>query len=244
MPEVQKIQWRRGTAAAWTAANPVLSEGTPGFESDTGRFKVGDGVKNWKTLAYQGEVTLAGTQVLTHKTLGAGTVYQNPAGSVAFKLGGTASAPGHLLFTTGIEGGNVSIRSDGVTNCDVVLVPSGGVPGQPLKPGGRVIVNATGAGHDAILLANGDDTNVDWNLVPKGLSSVVKANSVPVVTTTGTQALSNKTVRGSVNTVLLDGVVPASKTAAGLPGQVAVAAGFVYVCVAANQWQRAPLADW
>jgi hypothetical protein len=56
MPEVQKIQWRRGTAAAWTAANPVLSEGTPGFESDTGKFKIGDGTKDWKTLAYQGDV--------------------------------------------------------------------------------------------------------------------------------------------------------------------------------------------
>jgi hypothetical protein len=56
MPEVQKIQWRRGTAAAWTAANPVLSAGTPGFESDTGKFKVGDGVKDWKSLAYQGDV--------------------------------------------------------------------------------------------------------------------------------------------------------------------------------------------
>ena len=56
MPEVQKIQWRRGTAAVWTSANPVLSEGTPGFETDTNKFKVGDGVKDWKTLAYQGDV--------------------------------------------------------------------------------------------------------------------------------------------------------------------------------------------
>jgi hypothetical protein len=69
MPEVQKIQWRRGTAAAWTAANPVLSEGTPGFETDTGKFKVGDGTKDWKTLGYKGDVTLDGTQVLTNKTL-------------------------------------------------------------------------------------------------------------------------------------------------------------------------------
>ena len=59
MPEGQKIQWRRGTAAAWTAANPVLSDGTPGYESDTGKFKVGDGTKDWKTLAYQGVSTLA-----------------------------------------------------------------------------------------------------------------------------------------------------------------------------------------
>lgn len=47
-----KIQLRRGTAAEWTAANPVLSSGEPGAETDTGKFKLGDGSTAWADLAY------------------------------------------------------------------------------------------------------------------------------------------------------------------------------------------------
>jgi hypothetical protein len=49
-----KIQLRRGTAASWSAANPVLSTGELGFENDTNRAKLGDGASNWNTLPYFG----------------------------------------------------------------------------------------------------------------------------------------------------------------------------------------------
>ena len=49
-----KIQIRRGTASEWTTANPVLSSGEPAHETDTGKFKIGDGTKDWNTLEYQG----------------------------------------------------------------------------------------------------------------------------------------------------------------------------------------------
>ena len=40
------------TAAAWTAANPTLADRQFGWESDTGRIKVGDGATAWTSLAY------------------------------------------------------------------------------------------------------------------------------------------------------------------------------------------------
>ena len=43
---------RRGTAAEWTAANPVLAMGEEGYETDTTRWKRGDGVTAWTALAY------------------------------------------------------------------------------------------------------------------------------------------------------------------------------------------------
>jgi hypothetical protein len=46
------IQLRRGTAAEWTTANPVLSDGEFGFERDTNKAKVGNGVGTWNTLDY------------------------------------------------------------------------------------------------------------------------------------------------------------------------------------------------
>jgi hypothetical protein len=50
------IRWRRGNAADWTTADPVLAAGEPGFEVDTGRFKVGDGTSLYSLLAYQNDV--------------------------------------------------------------------------------------------------------------------------------------------------------------------------------------------
>ena len=52
-----KIQFRRDTASAWTTANPILSQGEAGYEYDTGRFKVGNGLTPWNSLAYSSGVT-------------------------------------------------------------------------------------------------------------------------------------------------------------------------------------------
>jgi hypothetical protein len=46
------IKLRRGTAAEWSAANPLLAAGEPGFETDTGKHKIGDGVGRWSKLPY------------------------------------------------------------------------------------------------------------------------------------------------------------------------------------------------
>ena len=47
-----QIQFRRDTAASWTAANPYLAAGETGFETDTNKFKIGDGTTRWAALAY------------------------------------------------------------------------------------------------------------------------------------------------------------------------------------------------
>lgn len=45
-----KIRLRRGTAAQWAAHNPVLMAGEPGLETDTGNFRIGNGVTAWLSL--------------------------------------------------------------------------------------------------------------------------------------------------------------------------------------------------
>ncbi len=47
-----RIQLRRDTAANWTSANPTLYAGEAGFETDTGKFKVGNGSTAWASLGY------------------------------------------------------------------------------------------------------------------------------------------------------------------------------------------------
>jgi hypothetical protein len=44
--------FRRGLSTEWTAKNPVLANGEPGFEIDTKKCKIGDGMTSWNTLPY------------------------------------------------------------------------------------------------------------------------------------------------------------------------------------------------
>jgi len=49
-----KIQLRRGTSSEWSVNNPILASGEPGVETDTGKFKLGDGTTTWNALTYAG----------------------------------------------------------------------------------------------------------------------------------------------------------------------------------------------
>jgi hypothetical protein len=69
MPAQTVIKLRRGTASQWTTANPVLGAGEMGVETDTNKFKFGDGATAWTSLAYgvasaSGSTTVEWTDVL------------------------------------------------------------------------------------------------------------------------------------------------------------------------------------
>ena len=52
MSSTARVRVRRGTAAAWTAANPILALGEIAAETDTLRIKVGTGTATWSSLPY------------------------------------------------------------------------------------------------------------------------------------------------------------------------------------------------
>jgi hypothetical protein len=101
-----RFQFRRGTAQEWIDTNPTLELGEPGFETDTYKLKLGDGITAWNGLAYAVSndyldlnnlpTTLAGygvTDALTLAALSASTatasgdgtlVYDNVAGSFTY----------------------------------------------------------------------------------------------------------------------------------------------------------------
>jgi hypothetical protein len=47
-----RMQQRRGTAQQWTDSNPTLAAGEIGFETDTSKFKIGNGSSAWSALTY------------------------------------------------------------------------------------------------------------------------------------------------------------------------------------------------
>jgi hypothetical protein len=47
-----RFQVRRDTATNWTDNNPRLADGEMGYETNTGRMKIGDGMNLWRDLPY------------------------------------------------------------------------------------------------------------------------------------------------------------------------------------------------
>ena len=63
-----RIQLRRGLSTDWFSTNPVLSEGEPGVETDTGFIKIGDGAKDYNSLPYASTAlgsSVAGLRIIT-----------------------------------------------------------------------------------------------------------------------------------------------------------------------------------
>jgi len=59
-----RIKLRRDTSTNWTSNNPILVEGELAYETDTKKFKLGDGVTAWNGLSYFTMIGSA-TDVLT-----------------------------------------------------------------------------------------------------------------------------------------------------------------------------------
>jgi hypothetical protein len=69
MAVVTQIQIRRGTAAQWTSTNPTLASGEQGYETDTGKMKIGNGSTAWNSLSY---AITGATGTVTSITAGTG----------------------------------------------------------------------------------------------------------------------------------------------------------------------------
>ena len=76
MPYIQ-LQFRRGLSTDWTSNNPTLASGEMGIETDTQKFKVGDGTTAWNSLGYGGIMGPTGNTGAT----GAASTVTGPTGS-------------------------------------------------------------------------------------------------------------------------------------------------------------------
>ena len=52
MQMANKMQIRRDSATNWTSTNPTLSQGEMGYELNTGKLKIGNGIEAWVDLDY------------------------------------------------------------------------------------------------------------------------------------------------------------------------------------------------
>jgi hypothetical protein len=67
-----RLQNRRDTAANWTSNNPTLAAGEIGYETDTGKLKIGNGSTAWTSLGYTQNGTV--TSITAGTGLSGGTI--------------------------------------------------------------------------------------------------------------------------------------------------------------------------
>lgn len=126
MPLVRH-QIRRDTAANWTAANLVLLAGEPAFETDTGKRKTGDGIRNWASLPYDTEAGLATTTPAALGTAAAGTA------KLAARADHVHAIPSAISTATIVTTGNVTVGGNlavtGTLTAGTLAVPAASVTG-------------------------------------------------------------------------------------------------------------------
>ena len=103
-PSNIKFQLRRAISSNWTSTNPILQAGEPGFESDTYKLKIGDGITTWNLLPYiYGQVQIGDTGPTGPQGI------TGPTGS-----NGTNGSQG-VTGPTGPTGSNGTNGSQGIT---------------------------------------------------------------------------------------------------------------------------------
>jgi hypothetical protein len=136
-----RFKLRKGTTAQWLAANPVLFAGEPGYETDTGKMKIGTGIHQWTELEYfldQAQIQLIIDEINA-------TGIPGPAGKSAYQVavdnGFSGDQATWLLSLKGAKGDTGAASTvpgpAGPPGADGAPGADSTVPGPPGSPGAK-----------------------------------------------------------------------------------------------------------
>ena len=125
-----RIQVRRGLAADWTSVNPVLAAGEMGVETDTNKFKFGNGTGAWSTLAYAASDSAAIGEISqdainTALTMGSGLTktYNDGANTITISVDSAVVAT--RSYVDAAVAGLLALVGTPVVSSGTILVLSG-----------------------------------------------------------------------------------------------------------------------
>ena len=208
-----RIQVRRGTASQWTSANPTLAAGEMGVESDTNLFKFGNGSTAWASLAYANNSDVAIAEISQDAI--------DAALSVGSGLTKTYNDGANTITIAVSDAYFTELAQDAMNNA---VVPGDGLAKSYNDASNTITLSvvdsyftelAQDAANTAIIAGDGiakayDDASntitVDVDLASSGGLKIdntkLAVDTDIVVTKTGTQTLTNKTLTNpSVNGV-------------------------------------------
>lgn len=153
-----QIQVRRDAAATWTSVNPTLASGEIGFETDTGKVKVGDGTTAWASLAY-----LAGE---------GGGLTDGDYGDVVVSSSGTVLSVERVLQSNGVN--------SAVSN-STVLASNNGTAGASYSS----VISSQGSTADgtlsSVIASNASSTDALYSTVVSGEECTATAEYSSVI---------------------------------------------------------------
>jgi len=124
---VTRIQLRRDSAANWTSTNPILDQGEPGYETDTGNMKIGDGYSRWSILSYAAgpsgpanafSLSTASNVTLGGIKIGSGLSINNNTGVASVSTASISTVGGVKV------GSGFSISNDGTISANSYSLPN------------------------------------------------------------------------------------------------------------------------
>lgn len=131
------IKLRRGLASEWLSIDPVLLNGEPGFEYDTGKLKIGDGSSTWSALSY---VSASGGG-------GGSSAWGDLTGIPAnlSNIGGLTTASGDIIIASGNHLFHVVNLAESIDDRTAQLLVGGsGISLSYNDAGNSLTVSATG----------------------------------------------------------------------------------------------------
>jgi hypothetical protein len=206
MPVNTRIQFRRGTAAAganqWTTQ--VLYAGEVGYETDTGRFKIGDGSTAWNTLKY--------AAVVPTGFIGNSGIYVNPSSNgetVTISVSGITSSQMND-FNTAVDS---RITAAAVSPTQVMDIVNSG-----LAKGNNIDLSYNTGTHIVTVAVTGLTIGSDVQAYDAGLASIASLTTTSnnYIYTTSSDTYTTGVITSFGRSLLDDADAAAGRTTLGL----------------------------
>jgi hypothetical protein len=174
-----RMQQRRGTASQWTSANPVLNAGEMGWESDTNKFKIGDGTNHWANIDYFADINST-----VNPAFGSSITFEGATANDFETTLAITDPTADRTITFPDETGTVQLRVTDVSDTEIGYLNG--------------VTSAIQTQLDDKSTASKTETLTNKTLTSPVISTIVNSGTLTLPTSTGTIALTTDIPAGVV----------------------------------------------